>query len=328
MNKWLIIFFSLLFMSCEKERENQNLFFQLDIPNGFPDPVIPIDNHLTYERIKLGKRLFYDPILSKDGTISCESCHKQEFAFADNVAISAGVEDRLGFRNSISLANISYQDALMREGGVPTLEMQVLVPIQDHNEMDHNILSVAEKLNLDSTYINASLSAYNRNPDPFVITRALASFQRTMISGDSNYDRNLLNEKEENGKELFFSDELACSSCHADILFTNQAFENNGLYEVYEDSGKYRLTNLQEDIGKFKVPSLRNIEITAPYMHNGSIWTLEEVIEHYATGGKNHFNKSELITGFNITEEEKDNLVKFLKSLTDNNFTSNSFFKE
>ena len=140
MNKWLLIFFSLLFMSCEKERENQNLFFQLDIPNGFPDPVIPIDNQLTYERIKLGKRLFYDPILSKDGTISCESCHKQEFAFADNVAISAGVEGRLGFRNSMSLANMIYQDALMREGGVPTLEMQVLVPIQDHNEMDHNIL--------------------------------------------------------------------------------------------------------------------------------------------------------------------------------------------
>ena len=328
MNKWLIIFFSLLFMSCEKERENQNLFFQLDIPNGFPDPVIPIDNQLTYERIKLGKRLFYDPILSKDGTISCESCHKQEFAFADNVAISAGVEGRLGFRNSMSLANISYQDALMREGGVPTLEMQVLVPIQDHNEMDFNILSVAEKLNLDSTYVNASIRAYNRIPDAYVITRALASFQRTMLSGDSDYDSNLLNEKEENGKELFFSDELACSSCHADILFTNQAFENNGLYEVYEDSGKYRLTNLQEDIGKFKVPSLRNIEITAPYMHNGSISTLEEVIEHYATGGKNHFNKSELITGFNITEEEKDNLVMFLKSLTDNNFTSNSFFKE
>ena len=328
MNKWLLIFFSLLFMSCEKERENQNLFFQLDIPNGFPDPVIPIDNQLTYERIKLGKRLFYDPILSKDGTISCESCHKQEFAFADNVAISAGVEGRLGFRNSMSLANMIYQDALMREGGVPTLEMQVLVPIQDHNEMDHNILSVAEKLNLDSTYINASLRAYNRNPDPFVITRALASFQRTMLSGNSNYDHNLLNEKEENGKELFYSDELACSSCHATILFTNQAFENNGLYEVYEDSGKYRLTNLQEDIGKFKVPSLRNIEITAPYMHNGSISTLEEVIEHYASGGKNHFNKSKLITGFNITEEEKDNLIKFLKSLTDYNFTSNSLFEE
>lgn len=328
MNKWLLIFFTLLFISCGKERANQNEIYQLDIPQGFPDPIIPEDNQLTYERIELGKRLFYDPILSKDGTISCESCHKQEFAFADNIAISAGVEGRLGFRNSMSLANMAYQDALMREGGVPTLEMQVLVPIQDHNEMDFNILSVAERLNLDSTYVNASIRAYNRIPDAFVITRALASFQRTMLSGDSDYDRNLLDEKEENGKELFFSDELACSSCHGTFLFTNQTIENNGLYEVYEDSGKYRLTNLQEDIGRFKVPSLRNIEITAPYMHNGSISSLEEVIEHYASGGKNHFNKSELIIGFSITDDEKDNLISFLKSLTDNNFTNNSFFEE
>ena len=328
MNKWLLIFLTFLFISCGKEIANQNEIFQLDIPQGFPDPIIPEDNQLTYERIELGKRLFYDPILSKDGTISCESCHKQEYAFADNTAISAGVEGRLGFRNSMSLANMAYQGAFMREGGVPSLEMQVLVPIQDHNEMDYNILSVAEKLNLDSTYINASLRAYNRIPDAFVITRALASFQRTMLSGDSNYDRNLLNEKEENGKELFFSDELACSSCHGTFLFTNQTIENNGLYEVYEDSGKYRLTNLHEDIGKFKVPSLRNIEITAPYMHNGSISSLEEVIEHYASGGKNHFNKSELITGFSITDEEKDNLIVFLKSLTDENFTNNSFFDE
>ena len=328
MNKWLLIFLILLFISCGKERANQNEFFQLDIPQGFPDPIIPEDNQLTYERIELGKRLFYDPILSKDGTISCESCHKQEFAFADNVAISAGVEGRLGFRNSVSLANMAYQDALMREGGVPTLEMQVLVPIQDHNEMDFNIRSVAERLNLDSTYVNASIRAYNRIPDAFVITRALASFQRTMLSGNSDYDYNLLNEKEKNGKELFFSDELACSSCHGTFLFTNQKIENNGLYEVFEDSGKYRLTHLQDDIGKFKVPSLRNIELTAPYMHNGSISTLEEVIEHYASGGKNHFNKSELISGFNITDEEKDNLISFLKSLTDNNFTNNTFFEE
>ena len=328
MNKWLLIFLTLLFISCGKERVNQNEIYQLDIPQGFPDPIIPEDNQLTYERIELGKRLFYDPILSKDGTISCESCHKQEFAFADNVAISAGVESRLGFRNSMSLANIAYHDALMREGGVPTLEMQALVPIQDHNEMDFNIISVAERLNLDSTYINASIRAYNRIPDAFVITRALASFQRTMLSGGSDYDRNLLNENEQNGKELFFSDKLACSSCHGTFLFSNLTIENNGLYEVYEDSGKYRLTHLQDDIGKFKVPSLRNIEITAPYMHNGSISTLEEVIEHYASGGKNHFNKSELITGFSITDDEKNDLISFLKSLTDNNFTNNSLFEE
>ena len=328
MNKWLLIFLTLLFISCGKERANQNQFFQLDIPQGFPDPIIPEDNQLTYERIELGKRLFYDPILSKDETISCESCHKQEYAFADNVAISEGVEGRLGFRNSMSLANMAYQEVLMREGGVPTLEMQVLVPIQDHNEMDFNILSVAEKLNLDSTYVNASIRAYKRIPDAFVITRALASFQRTMLSGNSDYDRHLLDEKEQNGKELFFSDELACSSCHGTFLFTNQTIENNGLYEVYEDSGKYRLTHLQDDIGKFKVPSLRNIEITAPYMHNGSISTLEEVIEHYASGGKNHFNKSELITGFSITDDEKDNLIHFLKSLTDETLINNSFFEK
>jgi len=328
MNKWLLIFFTLLFISCGKERANQNEIFQLDIPQGFPYPIIPKDNQLTYERIELGKRLFYDPILSKDGTISCESCHIQEYAFTDNAAISTGVDGRLGFRNSMSLANIAYHDALMREGGVPTLEMQVLVPIQDHNEMDFNILSVAERLNLDSTYVNASIRAYNRIPDPYVITRALASFQRTIISGDSDYDRNQLNESELNGKELFFSNKLGCSSCHGTFLFTNHTIENNGLYEVYEDSGKYRLTHLQDDIGKFKVPSLRNIEITAPYMHNGSISTLEEVIEHYASGGKNHFNKNELITGFSITDEEKDNIVSFLKALTDDNFIYNSFFEE
>ena len=116
MNKWLLIFLTFLFISCGKEIANQNEIFQLDIPQGFPDPIIPEDNQLTYERIELGKRLFYDPILSKDGTISCESCHKQEFAFADNTAISAGVEGRFGFRNSMSLANMAYQGAVMREG--------------------------------------------------------------------------------------------------------------------------------------------------------------------------------------------------------------------
>lgn len=328
MNKWPCIFLILLFISCETERINEDEIYQLDIPNGFTRPIIPDDNQLTYERIELGKRLFYDPILSKDGTISCESCHKQEYAFADNVAISAGTEGRLGFRNSMSLANIAYHDVLMREGGVPTLEMQALVPIQDHNEMDFNILSVAEKLNLDSTYIQASIRAYNRIPDPYVITRALASFQRTMLSGDSDYDRNQLNENEQSGKDLFFSDELGCSSCHGTFLFSNQTIANNGLYEIYQDSGKYRLTHRYEDIGKFRVPTLRNIELTSPYMHNGSLETLEEVINHYAQGGKKHFNQSELITGFNISDEEKSNLVSFLKALTDDNFIHNSFFEE
>lgn len=322
------ILFLFLLTSCETDHPIAEGLFRLSVPNGFPAPTIPEDNELTWERIELGKKLFFDPILSMDSTISCGSCHKQEFAFADNLAISPGVEDRLGFRNSMSLVNVAYHDFFMREGGVPTLEMQVLAPIQDHNEMSFNIVSIAEKLNLDSTYVKASREAYNRIPDPYVITRAIASFERTMLSGNSDYDKNLLNESERQGKDLFFSDELACSSCHGSFLFTNQGIENNGLYAVYEDSGRYRLTHLQEDIGKFKVPTLRNIELTAPYMHNGSLETLEEVITHYAAGGKNHFNQSELISGFSISDEEEQNLINFLHSLTDEEFTHNTFFEE
>ena len=326
--KKLLFFFSLIiFSSCETDNPIQgNENFQLDIPNGFPTPNVPEENQLNWERINLGKRLFYDPILSLDSTISCGSCHKQEFAFADNQAISPGVENRLGKRNSMSLANIAYHNFFMREGGVPTLEMQVLAPIHEHSEMGFNVLSAAQKMKNDSTYIIQSIAAYNREPNPFVITRAIASFERTMISGSSKYDKNQLNLSEKRGKELFFSDKLSCSSCHGTFLFSNQLIENNGLYENYEDSGRYRLTQLQVDIGKFKVPTLRNIELTAPYMHDGSLETLEEVINHYASGGSNHFNKSELINGFIINETEKQDLINFLNSLTDYEFTSNSIF--
>jgi len=328
MRNLLYILFLFLLSSCESDKPIAEGSFRLSVPIGFPAPTIPEDNELTWERIELGKKLFFDPILSIDSTISCGSCHKQEFAFADNLAITPGVEDRLGFRNTMSLVNVAYHDFFLREGGVPTLEMQILAPIQDHNEMSFNIVAIAEKLNLDSTYVKASLEAYNRTPDPYVITRAIASFERTMLSGNSNYDNILLNESERKGKDLFFSNELACSSCHGTFLFTNQGIENNGLYENYEDSGRYRLTHLQEDIGKFKVPTLRNIELTAPYMHNGSMETLSDVIDHYASGGKTHFNQSNLITGFTISEIEKMDLINFLKSLTDEEFTHNSFFEE
>ncbi len=325
-----LLYFLFIFSLCSCEYDNPIAegSFQLTLPNGFPNPIIPEDNQLTWERIELGKKLFFDPILSIDSTISCGSCHKQEFAFADNSAISPGVQGRLGFRNSMSLVNVAYHDFFLREGGVPTLEMQILVPIQDHNEMSFNIVAVAEKLNQDSSYVKASLEAYNRIPDPYVITRAIASFERTMVSGNSNYDKMLLNESERKGKDLFFSNELACSSCHGTFLFTNQGIENNGLYENYEDSGRFVLTHLQEDIGKFKVPTLRNIELTPPYMHNGCIETLSEVIDHYASGGKKHFNQSDLITGFTISEGEKMDLINFLKSLTDYEFYHNSFFEE
>ena len=325
--KLLIGVVAVLFLySCEVEPINNS--FKLTVPKGFPEISVPNDNALSLERIALGKRLFYDPILSKDSTISCNSCHFQEYAFADNRSISPGVEERLGKRNSMSLANVAYADVLLREGGVPNLEMQVLVPIQEHNEMDFNIVAVAERMQSDSTYVKQSLEAYNRMPDAFVITRAIASFERTLLSGNSRYDSNILSASEQNGRDLFFSDSLACSSCHGTFLFTNQEMENNGLYEQYPDSGRYVLTRLQEDIGRFKVPSLRNVELTSPYMHDGSLSTLEHVVDHYESGGSNHFNQSNLVKGFNLTSEERASLIAFLQSLTDYEFTQNTLFKE
>jgi cytochrome c peroxidase len=326
--KAIIRFLLLLcILSCEVD-DQINTPFHLLVPKGFPEVYIPNDNQLTVERINLGKKLFYDPILSRDSSISCNSCHLQEFAFTDANPTSIGIEGRLGKRNAMSLANVAYANFLQRESGVPTLEMQVLVPIQEHNEMDFNIVAVAEKMNEDPQYRKLSYEAYGKLPDAFVITRAIAAFERTLLSGNSKYDTDQLSESEQRGMALFFSDSLACSSCHGTFLFTNQQPENNGLYEQYTDSGRYILTGLQEDIGRFKTPTLRNVELTKPYMHDGSISSLEEVIAHYESGGMNHVNQSAILKGFTLTETERDELIEFLNSLTDYEFTQNAFFKE
>ena len=161
----------------------------LRVPNGFDEIVWPEDNAFTVDRWRLGQRLFFDPMMSIDSTVSCASCHNPSDAFADIVAISPGVEDRLGERNSPSLANVAFLPHLLREGGVPTLEQQVLVPINEHAELANNILVIAERMNRDSAYVVASKISYERLPDPYVIGRALATYQRTLISGQSAYDR-------------------------------------------------------------------------------------------------------------------------------------------
>lgn len=321
----------LSFISCHKEDLKAESY--LEIPRGFPMPFFPEDNTFTNDRFLLGRDLFYDPILSIDSSISCASCHKQELAFSDGLRISEGVMSRMGTRNAPSLTNVAYHPYFLREGGVPSLEMQIAVPIQEHNEFDHNILLIAEKLNASSKYVDLSYKAYNRLPDPFVITRAIACFERALISGDSPYDhylngdQNAISTSAKNGLRLFNSNELKCSQCHATFNFTNYQFENNGLYEVYTDEGRMRFTGMESDRALFKVPSLRNVELTSPYMHDGSIGSLEAVIDHYASGSKNHPHKSKLINGFKITDDEKEDLINFLKTLTDNNFISNEKFK-
>ena len=247
--------------------------------------------------------------------------------------VSPGVAQRQGTRNTPSLANVAYQPYLLREGGVPTLEMQVLVPIQEHNEFDFNIVLVAERLNQDADYITMSLDAYGRMPDPFVITRSIACFERSLLSGYSRYDQYMyyqkpeaLTETEIRGMNLFFSHRTNCTQCHSGPNFTNYSFENNGLYEDYADPGRYRFTGKEEDRALFKVPGLRNIEVTMPYMHDGSIQTLEEVINHYNSGGHLHAHKSTFVKPLNLSDSERNDLIAFLSSLTDETFIVNPLF--
>jgi cytochrome c peroxidase len=329
--QWIVFLLIFMIGSCQKEEIKVEAYFE--VPAGFPIPAFPPDNEFTEVRFLLGRKLFYDPILSSDSTVSCATCHRPEFAFTDRKKVSEGIMSRIGTRNAPSLGNVVYQPYLLREGGVPTLEMQVGVPIQEHNEFDDNILLIADKLNRQSNYRDLCLQAYNRLPDPFVITRAIACFERALFSGNSSYDKFIngdqlaLSSSAKNGLKLFNSSALKCSQCHSGINFSNYAFINNGLYEDDPDLGRMRLTNKEEDRSLFKVPSLRNVEVTYPYMHDGSINSLEEIIEHYASGGKNNPHKSPLITGFTITAQEKQDLVNFLKSLTDNHFINNPNFR-
>ncbi len=299
------------------------------VPHGFPQPDFPADNTFSPERWALGKRLFFDTILSSDLSISCASCHHPDLAFTDGKQLSTGIENRIGTRNAPSLANVAYHPYLTREGGVPTLEMQILVPIQEHAEFDFNIVEVVERLKKDSTYVHASRIAYGRDPDPFVITRAISCFERSLLSGNSRYDQfqrghqNALNEEELFGQHLFFSERLGCTACHGGFNFTHYRFENNGLYEEYADPGRYRFTELEKDRALFKIPSLRNIAVTYPYMHDGSFPDLTSVIEHYNAGGKDHPHKSSLIRPLNLSQAEKNALIAFLNSLTDEEFLYN-----
>lgn len=325
------IVFLLIFSSCKKEVMNRGIYdppYLLKIPYGFSYPNIPNDNKLTEYRVALGKKLFYDKSLSSTGLISCASCHIPEHAFSDTVPLSRGVHGRLGMRNSPSLANVAYKDAFFADGGIPTLELQVLAPIQDENEMDMDFLMAVEKMKENPFYIQYSKIAYNREPDGFVLTRAISSFERTLISGDSKYDKYVkgevnLSESESRGEQLFFSSRTNCSSCHSGNTFSNFHYENIGLHQTYSDSGRMRVTLQESDRNKFVTPTLRNIAVTYPYMHDGSLQTLREVIDFFNSGGYPHANKSLLIKPLSLSEQEKIDLESFLRSLTDETFLNN-----
>ena len=250
------------------------------------------------------------------------------------MAISPGIEGRVGFRNAPTLTNIAYLPVINKDGGVPKLDLQASVPIADETEMDFSIVLVSERLNKHPEYVDMTQKAYGRNPDPFSITRALGAFGRTLISGHSPFDQykyqnkeEALSESQKRGMDLFFGDRLHCSNCHNGLNFTNNTYQNTGLYLDYSaDLGRRRVTLKEEDVGKFRVPTLRNIGLTAPYMHDGSLPTLEAVIDHYIKGGTDHPNKSPLILPLSLNAGEKADLIAFLHSLSDSSFTHNPAF--
>ncbi len=333
---FVVLFIGLSFCrNGETKQSEDSVEDLLEVPIGFPQPKFPKGNEFTVERWKLGKKLFYEKALSINNSISCGSCHQANLAFSDSVAMSPGVFDRPGKRNAPSLANVAYHPYFLREGSVPTLEMQILVPIQEHNEFNHNIVDIANVLKEDSIYRKMSFAAYKREMDPFVITRAISTFQRSILSGNSNYDKfkfqgnaSALNEKEKWGMNLFFSEKTNCSSCHSGFNFSNYQFENTGLYKEYQDPGRFRSSNDSADLALFKVPSLRNLGYTSPYMHDGRLNTLEKVIDHYNSGGAEHINQNKLIRPLNLNSEEKEALKAFLLSLNDKAFVQENKWKE
>lgn len=319
--------------SCQLEQEEISIPSYGALPAGFPKMPVPEDNIPNTARVSLGKRLFFDPILSRDSSISCSSCHFQEKAFSDYPALSIGIEGREGFRNAPPLFNLAWHPYFFFDGGVPTLEQQILAPIDAHFEMDNNILNVIKKLEEDRSYPDQFRVAYGRNPDPYSITRAIAAFERTMVSGSSPYDKFIngidaqaLNESQIRGMNLFFGDQLNCSKCHSGFNFTNYEFENIGLPVMTADSGRMRVTLDENDRNKYKTPSLRNIALTGPYMHDGSIETLSELVDFLASGGMHYPNQNPLSQGFQISNTEKEDLINFLNALTDEQFVSDPAF--
>ena len=327
---FILILFAAVVFSCKKEKATDpipdpgNEEITLDIPQGFPYPFVPSDNKPTPNRIALGEKLFFDPILSRDSSLSCGSCHLPNLKFTDGVPLSAGISGRTAMRNSMTILNVAYQPYAFWDGGVPNLEQQVLAPIENPNEMDFDVNLAVERLKNNPEYVLEFQKSYNLDPSVYTLTRAIACYERTLFTGKSRYDRlvhdgdsSALTISEKNGMTMFFNEEGDCFHCHVDYNFTDYSFQNNGLYLVFPDSGRARITGRSTDVGKFKVPSLRNVELTAPYMHDGSMATLEEVVEHYNSGGELHPNKSNVVRPKNLTTQQKQDLVNFLKTLTD-----------
>jgi cytochrome c peroxidase len=338
--------------------------FDWQLPPGFPEPVVPADNPMTEAKVALGRHLFYDTRLSGTGTQSCASCHEQALAFSDPLGRAVGSTGEMHPRGSMSLANVAYSPALTWANPLlRSLEQQALIPMFGEDPVELGLAgqeaALFARLRGEPRYAALFAAAYPGEREPISVSgivKALGAFQRTLISGRSPYDRyqqgdsSALSVSARRGEAIFFSEQAECFHCHGGFNFTGTVnyvgkgfveieFHNTGLYNI-DGQGAYpepntgiaAVTTDPDDMGKFKAPSLRNIAVTAPYMHDGSIATLDEVIEHYNAGGRTiaggpHAGvgaaspfKSEFLKPMELTVQQKRDLIAFLESLTDSTF--------
>ncbi len=315
----------------------------LILPSNFPPPVQDMSNNpLTVKGVALGKKLFYDGILSRDGSIACGSCHIQASAFTHHSHdVSHGIDDRLGRRNGLPVFNMLWQKNFFWDGGVHNLDMTPLNALENPVEMDEKLPNVLEKLNNNGVYKRDFKAAFNvETITTKEFMQALSQFMATMVSANSRHDKYVrkeaggtLTETEVQGKRLF---EQKCAACHGTELFTDGSFRNNGVSTeqmLRFDKGREEITLNADDRGKFRVPSLRNIEVTAPYMHRGQFRKLEQVLDYYASGVMDLPTLDPLLKqngqlGIAMSAGEKQQIIAFLKTLTDNEFLTNPKFAE
>lgn len=342
--KPIILCLPLALASCNSEDDYSPIAedspYEFTIPSNFPDLQQDISNNYpTRYGVELGKKLFYDASLSRDNTISCAFCHEQSSAFTHHGHdFSHGINNLIGNRNAPAVQNMAFQSEYFYDGASNSLEMLSIVPIHNPVEMDETLPAIAEKLKQDGDYVRLFGSAFdNQQISSANILKALGQFMTVMISADSRYDKyvrnemgSTLNAQELQGLSLFQNN---CASCHATDIFTDNSFRNNGLppNPNLNDVGRETVTGFEYDRYKFKVPSLRNIALTAPYMHDGRFGSLQSVLNFYTNGMQNTQNLDPLMQqhgtlGIPLSQEEKEAIIAFLKTLTDEKFITNPAF--
>jgi cytochrome c peroxidase len=307
------------------------LILLLVVPFGLTWSCRTVDPTFPDSEIKLGEKLFFDTQLSRDSTISCASCHKPEFAFADNQAFSKGIKNQLAARNTPSSINVSAHTPFFWDGRAETIEEQALGPIESRAEMDLPISDLVKRLNANHFYKKAFYKVYGASASKELIVKALAAFESSLETADTPFDHymqgdtNAMSAAARRG-QLVFNQKGKCFDCHFGPDFTGDEFKNIGLFDgkSWNDSGRYLISKDLSDLGKFKTPGLRNIEKTAPYMHNGRFKTLEEVIDYYNNPSSivpAHQNRDNLLSQpLGLSLLEKSDLLAFLKALTDKKF--------